>query len=236
MVCYQRHASATERCDPPRCASRIGVRRILVLALVLAAHRAHATHEFGPWETVSDRDGIKLQARSEKTTGVVETLASVTLSCTTDALWKAIITPDTFVKLMPKTTECRPLEDHPAADGREGFLYMYQRLHGSPTSDRDYTLKVQWTMKDGEGGHAYSRSWYVENDKGPAPIDGVVRVLINEGSWALTPTGDGRTLFVYQNYLEIGGNLWTRLGNNAAKDAARGFLENLKTKFPDAPR
>ncbi|MFN7971463.1 MAG: SRPBCC family protein [Acidobacteriota bacterium] len=195
-----------------------------------------AERDFGPWETVADGNGIKVEARKAKATGVVETRASVMLGCKPDELWKAITTSESYVKLMPNTKESRHIEEHPEPDGRSGFLYVYQRLDGSPSSDRDYTLEVRWSMTDTDAGHGYTRSWSVKNDKGPGPVDGVVRVAVNEGHWTLTPAANGGTSFVYEDYCELGGSLWTRLANGASKDSARGFVENLLAAFPAGSR
>lgn len=72
-------------------------------------------------------------------------------------------------------------------------------------------------------------------DVGPGPVDGVVRVGVNVGGWTLDPRADGGTDFVYWNYVELGGSLWTMLGNRAARDSAWGFATNLEQECRNHP-
>lgn len=192
--------------------------------VLLAAPAARAAEDgWAPWETTYEERGLKVEARKRRATGVVQTRATAVLPCATDVLWPWITTPEPYTRLMPKTVESRHLQEWP----ERGELLVYQRVDGSPSSDRDYTLRVRFTIEETARGKRYHRAWAVERGSGPAPVKGVVRVEVNEGHWTLQPTADGRTSFQYVNYMELGGSLWTSLANGASKDSARDFLKNL---------
>ena len=183
--------------------------------------------EFGRWDLVSEKNGIRLEARKHKKSGLLETKVSGVVGGSPDEVWEALTTPQQYLELMPKTQESEHLVERP----RKKEVVCYQRLSGGPSSDRDYTLQVRWTVKKTKGGKTYHRHWTVDNTAGPDPVDGVVRVEVNEGSWLLEPESDGQTRVTQQNYIELGGSIWKVLANNAVKEAALELLENLRKRF-----
>lgn len=181
------------------------------------------------WKVYFDKGGILVEERENLRTNVVQTRARVELACKTDELWELITNEEPYKTVMPQTLESRHLEVHP----EEGWLVVYQRMDGSPSSDRDYTLLVRYTVQETPEGKRYHRTWTVDNARGPEPKPGAVRVEANDGSWTLTPAPGGRTTFEYVNYFEAGGSVWTLFSNAATRASARDFLRNLKGRFPD---
>lgn len=181
------------------------------------------------WETAWERNGSKVEVRKNTETGIVQTRASTVVPCPTDQLWELLVTPESYMKLMPKTRESRYLDEKP----KQKQVHCYQRVSGGPVSDRDYTLLVKWTVGESKLGKKYVREWSVDNEKGPPPSKGAVRVEVNNGSWTLTPVAGKKTAFEQITYVELGGSLWTLVANTAIKDAAQELLENLKAKYPD---
>lgn len=179
------------------------------------------------WETILDSNGMKVEVRKNAQSGLLQTRATSVVGCTTDELWKALTTPELYMKLMPKTKETRDFEEKP----KQKTCRCYQRVSGGPVSDRDYTLRVKWTIEDGSSGKKYRREWRVDNDGAPPPAKGVVRVEVHDGSWSLAPLPGKKTAFEQRVYIELGGSLWAIVANTAVKDAARELLESLREKY-----
>lgn len=182
---------------------------------------------WGEWETVSKGDGVTLDARKNLRTGIVETRVVATIAASTERIWKLLTTPDSYMKVMPKTIESIHLGEKP----RSKQLHCYQRLSSSGTSDRDYTLKVSWEVEERPEGKRYRRQWSVDNGKGPEPKQDVVRIEKSDGTWILEPLAGKKTEFTQQSYIELGGSLWTVLANTAVKEAAREIVASLRREI-----
>ncbi|MBI4678910.1 MAG: hypothetical protein HY748_15130 [Elusimicrobia bacterium] len=73
-------------------------------------------------------------------------------------------------------------------------------------SNRDFTIKITWEPEPADGKAAYRSSWVAANEEGPAPQPGLMRVLVNDGSWTLEPVDGGkRTRATYYLYTDPGG-------------------------------
>jgi hypothetical protein len=100
-------------------------------------------------------------------------------------------------------------------------LEVYQRLKLPIIDDRDFTIHVSW----GDDGGVEWLKFSTANGGGPKPIDGVVRVRLNEGGWRLHGVdGDKATFAVYKFTLDLGGSLPPWLGRGrAGKDIVKLF-------------
>jgi len=189
--------------------------------------KATRDNGFSSWEECYAEEGIDLNVRKHRKSGLYETKVATSLAATTDAVWKALVTPDSYCRLMPKTAESIHIEEHP----RKKEAICYQRIKGGATADRDYTLAISWTKKKLKAGNVYHRQWHVANNLGPEEKEGVVRVEVNDGSWHLEPLASGKCKFTQENYIELGGSLWKLLANTGVKDAARELAEKLREEF-----
>ena len=203
---------------------RRGLLGVGVAVLVGALAPEASSQDWEPWENVIEEDGIRLDSRRRVDTGVIQIRGTVELPCSTRTVWDWITTPQSYLEIMPGTLASVHLEE------TEGRVIVYQRLDASPSSDRDYTLDVRFTVDDREDGEWFDRAWSVANELGPPPKKGVVRVEVNEGTWKLRPLGVDGCRLLYDNYIELGGRLWTRLANGGARDSAEGFLRNLRQR------
>ena len=185
--------------------------------------------EWKEWEDAGEDGGVSLEVRKNRGSGILQTRVSGTINCPSDKLWKALTTPESYMELMPKTLESEHIDEKP----RKKQLYCYQRVDGGPSSDRDYTLFINWSVKDTKQGKKYDRKWEVDNDKGPDPVKGVVRVEGNEGTWTLTPLRGKKSKLEQLSYFEPGGSLWAMIANPLLKEGARELFRNLKEEYPD---
>ena len=108
-----------------------------------------------------------------------------------------------------------------------GVLWVYQRLDLPLLADRDFTLKVTWRT---DGGAAWLR-FVTDNDQGPPPRKGVVRVRQHEGGWRLEPMvrgGAQTTRARYQARLDLAGSLPGWLARAQAAKEIPALFEGLR--------
>ncbi|MEE8410260.1 MAG: START domain-containing protein, partial [Myxococcota bacterium] len=98
---------------------------------------------------------------------------------------------------MPNMAEARILREE--GDTR----IVYQRVSPPIVDDRDYTLRIV-AFEDQETG-VFEQRLSLANDRGPPPVDGVVRVLVVEGGWLLEPVGKNKTRILYWLHTDPGG-------------------------------
>jgi hypothetical protein len=202
-------------CKPGLCA--------LSLLLLSFAAQAADKREWAAWKTAYNKQGMKIEARKNVDTGVVQIRASARLGCATDRLWELLVNEESFLRLMPDMPESR----HVKGDDATGEGWWYQRIARPPISDRDFTLHVRWTIEETDLGRKYFRWWSIDESEGPPPKENILRLHVNDGSWSFAPVEGGRTDFVYINYIELEGSLWKMITNKAAKSNAIQFLQNL---------
>jgi hypothetical protein len=179
--------------------------------------------KWAEWKVAYDKNGLKVEARKNKATGVIQTRATARLGCSTDRLWNLLVNDDSFLRFMPDMPESRRIGDV----GRAGEGWWYQRIAKAAISDRDFILHVRWTIEKTPLGRKYYRWWSIDDEVGPPPKENVLRLHVNNGSWSFTPVEGGETDFEYINYIELEGVLWKAITNRAAKSNTIQFLENL---------
>lgn len=100
-------------------------------------------------------------------------------------------------------------------------ILVYQRLTLPVISDRDFTLRVNW----GQRGATLTTEFAVDNARGPAPRDGLVRLSTLQGGWSLEPIRGGEaTRARYRVQIDLAGSVpkWMVSGG-AAKNLPKLF-------------
>ena len=73
----------------------------------------------------------------------------------------------------------------------------------------------------------------IANERGPKPVDGVVRVTAHEGSWRLEPTDGGKgTRAVYRFHLDLAGSVPSWLGKSQATDDLVDLFTRIGRQLP----
>lgn len=104
-------------------------------------------------------------------------------------------------------------------------LWVYQRLNLPVIADRDFTLKVTW----GQAGDALWTHFVCDNEQGPPAQKGVVRVVVHEGRWLLTPSADGQaTHATYQVRLDLAGTLPDWMARSGTAKEIPALFEGLR--------
>ncbi|HZS35237.1 MAG TPA: SRPBCC family protein [Polyangia bacterium] len=104
-------------------------------------------------------------------------------------------------------------------------LDVYQRLVLPLIDDRDYTLRVTW----GADGELQWLRFAAARDQGPPPVEGVVRVTLNEGGWKLYATGGGKATYaVYRFRLDLAGSVPRWMGKGRAGKEVAHLFESIR--------
>jgi hypothetical protein len=108
-----------------------------------------------------------------------------------------------YPDFMPYTTKAQLIER------RAHNSIIYLRWDPPLIGARDVTVAItQNSTKRADGKTVYNLQWEPINTIGPAPSPGVIRITLDEGSWKLEPTEDGKkTTVIYDIFTDGGGGL-----------------------------
>ncbi len=193
----------------------------------LLPHLRAAVAEATPseWRFISNKDGVALYRRDRERTNESKAIGEIAAPA---AVVHAVITDvESYASFMPYTVECRVLK-------REGnSVVVYQRISTPMTSDRDYTVRMRSSSRQGEGGTSYSSRWEAENALGPPAKPGVVRVNLCDGSWLLEPIGPNTTRATYMIYTDSGGVIPAFIKNTGSQIGIRKLFAAIRKQARD---
>lgn len=118
----------------------------------------------------------------------------------------------------------------------DGWMISYQRLAIPLADDRDYVIKLfDESHEDATGKVVWKNRWTTDGAKGgPKPVDGVVRILINEGYWQLEDLDGGKhTKITYYVYTSPGGAMPAFLVNAANTQAVPDLFKAVAKASQD---
>jgi len=175
--------------------------RMVAAAVVLVGAAAFADEQ--KWETLQSSP-IVVKTRDRATGGVKEVWAEGDITGDVGDIQDVLSDTTRFTKYMPYMTEARELPPRDA----DGAMYIYLRLDMPVLSPRDFIHKV-YIDKDSRQPWAkgvYASHWHAMPSKVPQ-VDGVVRLIISEGSWVVTPLPNGKAHLVYKFSADPGGSI-----------------------------
>ena len=177
------------------------------------------------WRFISNKDGVALYRRDRPATNESKAIGEIAAP---PAVVHAVINDvESYASFMPYTVECRVLK-------REGnSVVVYQRISAPMTSDRDYTVRMRSSSRQGEEGTSYSSRWEAENALGPPAKPGVVRVNLCDGSWLLEPTGPNTTRATYMIYTDSGGVIPAFIKNTGSQIGIRKLFAAIRKQARD---
>lgn len=181
------------------------------------------------WELASEtNDGIKVFTRAKSGSAVREVQAMGEIQASPERVYKVIADLENYKDFMPYTKESKVLE----RQGKTTFFYSY--ITPPIVANRDYTLKLVDRSNPDPAAPYYKVEWEPANDKGPAPIDGTVRLEVNKGHWMLEPTEDGKgTSATYYLYTDPAGAIPTWMVNKANKDSVPDIFRAIRKRVPN---
>jgi hypothetical protein len=174
------------------------------------------------WTVQDDSDGIRVETRKE-TSGFEEVRViarsnrSPERACS--VVWEgAYRTPEQGMKKREALTE-RPNE-----------RWTYERV-SAPFADRDYTLHMKReALKAG-----CRIGFETQNDRGPPPQEGVVRIPIIRGTWVIDQADHEGTRIIYTVYAEPGGNVSAMFARSQQRERAVNWVKRVLNRIEAQP-
>ena len=175
----------------------------------------------GPWEHYDSEDGITVWTNDQVETGVEAVRAEAMIPLPASKLFPIIIDED-------RAKGYSFIGDFEILERHDDWGYLYQRVKATGVDDRDFTVRLQMVKPTVENAGPYGWQWTQANDKGPGPKDGIVRATRVQGSYLLTPVGDGtKTLVSYRVWFDPNSWVPNFLINNAVRDSATETVRRL---------
>jgi hypothetical protein len=173
------------------------------------------------WETILDGPPFTVKNRAIPNSAIREVWAEGDLDATVGDIQDTLMHPREFKNFMPNLKAAREI-GKPEDDGS---FYVYTELDLPVITSRDYVVRVwvdEGVKEDGTG--VFRQHWKAAPDKLPER-NGLVRVKVNDGSWLITPKGDGsKSHVIYKFATDPGGAVPAFAANIGNKKAVTGTL------------
>jgi hypothetical protein len=180
------------------------------------------------WKHVGGRSGVEVFRHLSSP--VIDLYAEGDIEAPPSVVRDVLLDYEHASKVTDNVGESRIL----AKNDRE--IVVYQRLKLPIISDRDFTLRATW----GQRGAVLTEQFAVDNARGPAEKEGLVRLSTLQGSWALEPIrGGAATHARYRVQIDLAGDVpkWMVSGG-AAKNVPKlfeGLRRQAKERIPGTP-
>jgi hypothetical protein len=167
---------------------------VLILALASTARADEG------WR-IAARGAVLVKTRPVPGSAVQEIWAEGDLRAPVRDLQDALLDSESFPRFMPYAKEARRVGE-PAPDGT---CFVYARVAPPVVANRDYVVQVKVERSvDANGGGWFQNRWSAVQGW-VAPVPGVVRMAVNEGTWTVTPISEGLSHVVYRFRIDPGG-------------------------------
>lgn len=198
----------------------------LALAAVLAAPAARALDVKSPgpdWTEANRTDDLVIFTKDvEKGRKLV---AVSEIDAAPEVIFKVVGDFDNYADFMPYVKESRVLS---RKGDRE--LTAYTLLELPLVSERDYALLVSFTKGTPENGGVFKTEWTAKPQAQPER-EGVVRVVLNDGSWTLEPLDGGkRTRVTYTLLTHPGGSIPNWIANKSNTTAIPDLFAAIRKR------
>jgi hypothetical protein len=196
----------------------------VALVVLAAAGTARAGDDAGPWEQVSNKDGILVQRRSVAGSKLKEFLGRGIVDAPIGRVLAVIRDANRRAEWMPACGDSHLVEEDLAARTQ----VAYHRTKAPwPVSDRDSVNRAVMIV-EADKHRVYLPFEAIASAKVP-PVKGVVRMPRMRGHWILRPVDGGhKTEAEYQVFADPGGALPDWLANLASKTLPRDTIAGLR--------
>lgn len=206
--------------------------RFAVVAFVAVS--SLAAHAEEPWKEAAKTEvagrSLTVFARARAGSDVQEVLGKGSFDAPPWVIKNVVDDVARYSEFMPYTAKST------IESKGDGFVVSYQRLSVPLADDRDYTIKIfDESKEDAAGNIVWKNRWSSAGvTVGPKPIDGVVRVAVNEGYWQLEDLDGGkRTKATYYVYTNPGGAMPAFLVNAANTQAVPDLFKAVAKASSD---
>jgi hypothetical protein len=177
------------------------------------------------WETILDGPPFTVKNRTLPNSSIKEIWAEGDLNARVGDIQDTLMHPRDFKNFMPNLKAAREI----GKPEEDGSFYVYTELDLPVITSRDYIVRVwvdEGVKEDGTG--LFRQHWKAVPDKLPERA-GLVRVRVNDGSWLITPVGDGsKSHVVYKFATDPGGAIPAFAANMGNKTAVTGTLNAIE--------
>jgi hypothetical protein len=181
---------------------------LLILSLISAA---------GEWRTQQNVDGMNVEVRSVTGSGFEEVRVTTKSTAPIDKLCQAVW-GDGNMKVKEPGFKLRRVI-HETDDER----LTYEQVNVPIVSDRDYTIHARRLREPSTG--LCQVFFETQNDKGPPPQPGFVRIPKIYGSWTIEPLDEGGALVSYLVFSDPGGGVPAFLARGKQRKSVVSFMK-----------
>ncbi len=178
-----------------------------------------------PWTSRGQRDGVRLETRDVPGSAFEEVRATVWSPAQPGPLCEAVWGKDTRV-LEAGFKKRQLLKETPTE------RWTYEQVATPVVSDRDYTIHLR--REDAADGGCRI-TFDTQNEVGPPPQPGFVRIPLIRGTWEVRPSPGRGTEIVYIVYSEPGGAIPAFLARGPSRDRAVEWLKVILSRASRAP-
>lgn len=178
------------------------------------------------WQEMSRTNDLTVYVRDRSGSPLKEVRAIGTIDVPLGVVRNVLGDFEAYRTFMPYTSESRVL----TRDASTRTTVVYLKLNPPLVGARDVTIRVQdEASKTADGSATYATHWEADNAAGPAAQAGVTRMSLDEGSWLLESTADGKaTKATYSLFTDAGGNLPAFVINMANKRSVADLFDALR--------
>jgi Polyketide cyclase / dehydrase and lipid transport len=200
-------------------------RRIARLALSLGCFLVALGPSFGAeWVKINSNESLSIYSKDRPGSSIKELRAVGLVDAPTWVILNVLDEVADYPDFMPYTTKAQLIEH------REHGAIIYFRWDPPLIGARDVTVALtQSSTKRGDGQTTYQLLWEPVTTVGPAPSPGVTRITLDEGSWRLEPTEDGKmTTVTYDLFTDGGGGLPAFAINMANRQSVNDLFQAIR--------
>jgi hypothetical protein len=206
-------------------ADALANKRIACLALSLGCFLAALGPSIGAeWVKINSNENLTVYSKDRPGSSIKELRAVGLVNAPSWVIRNVLDEVADYPDFMPYTTRAQLIERRPHG------AVIYFRWDPPLIGARDVTVAVtQSSIKSADGQTAYQLLWEPITTVGPAPSPGVIRITLDEGSWKLEPTEDGkRTTVTYDLFTDGGGGLPAFAINMANRQSVNDLFQAIR--------
>ena len=199
--------------------------RFAWLALTLSCFLAVVGSSTGAdWTKINSSEDLTIYSKDRPGSSIKELRAVGLVEAPSWVILNVLNEVADYPDFMPYTTKAQLVERRPHG------VIIYFRWDPPLIGARDVTVEVtRNSNKRTDGQTNYQLSWEPITTIGPAPSPGVIRITLDEGSWRLEPTEDGkRTTVTYDLLTDGGGGLPAFAINLANRQSVNELFQAIR--------
>jgi Polyketide cyclase / dehydrase and lipid transport len=176
------------------------------------------------WVQINSNQNLTVYAKDRPGSSIKELRAVGLVDAPSSVILNVLDEVADYPDFMPYTTKAQLIER------RAHGAVIYFRWDPPLIGARDVTVALtKSSTQRGDGKTSYQLRWEPISTAGPAPSPGVIRITLDEGSWKLEPTEDGKkTTVIYDLFTDGGGGLPAFVINLANRQSVNDLFQAIR--------